>query len=196
MGRRGRSRRVAPIGPARWSRRLLAHATGVAVTSVVLAGLVVLKVATRPAWRNSARASVIDCLSGDWPAGPHDRLHLIGRLAGCLARLEPASTEYLELATALLLVTLLVTEIRLLVHDRHAARGQLPNAPSARPVSLDRRRAAASDQTRTSDAVRRPLGARQRVSGWSGGTGRRGAAAVRTGRRSTRLRGRSRRGRR
>jgi hypothetical protein len=124
----------------------------IVVTVMVLAMLVGLKVATRPAWRASARAGLTSCMRGHWSARSAGRLHGAGHLARCAARLEPARTDYLELATVGLLVTLLAGEVGpLLTRDRGTV-GQrslpVPSSPRAgEPSRPDVRRPA---QPRTS----------------------------------------------
>src|SRR4051812_44603289 len=100
-------RRVDAAGPGH-VRRTAAEVTAVGVTCLVLAVLAVLKVVIRPVWRASARRGLTGCMTGPGSGRSTDRFHLMGHLAGCLARLEPVRSDYLELATAALLVALLV----------------------------------------------------------------------------------------
>src|SRR5439155_7333320 len=115
--RRDRPRPVAGAG-----RHTAGEVAAIAVTVAVLAALVVLKVVTRPVWRASARTGMAACVTGRGPGGSADRLHLMGHLAGCVARPEPARTDYVELAVVALLVGLLVAEVRLLGRDVHRRR--------------------------------------------------------------------------
>jgi hypothetical protein len=119
-------------GPA--SRRAVAGVTAIVVTSMALVMLVGLKVASRPVWRASARAGLTSCMRGHWSPRSGDRLHRTGRLARCGARLEPVRTDYLELATAGLLVALLAGEVVLLTHDRCADGRHGTGRPKRRPA--------------------------------------------------------------
>jgi hypothetical protein len=119
-------------GPA--SRRAVAGVAAIVVTSMVLVMLVGLKVASRPVWRASARVGLTSCMRGHWSPRSGDRLHRTGRLGRCAARLEPVRTEYLELATAGLLVALLAGEVVLLTHDRCADGRHGTGRPKRRPA--------------------------------------------------------------
>jgi hypothetical protein len=137
----------------------------IVVTVMVLAMLVGLKVATRPAWRASARVGLTSCMRGHWSAGSAGRLHQAGHLARCAARLEPVRADYLELATVGLLVALLAGEVGLLTRDRSTdGRRSLPvpSSPGAGERSRpDVRRLAqphaCADQS-AADSADRPSG--------------------------------------
>jgi hypothetical protein len=148
-----RDQRVATTGPTRPPWHAIVGAAAIVVTVMVLAMLVGLKVATRPAWRASGRAGLTSCMRGHWSTRSVGRLHQAGHLARCAARLEPVRADYLELATVGLLVALLAGEVGLLLTRDRGTVGQrslpVPSSPRAgEPSRPDVRRPA---QPRTSN---------------------------------------------
>jgi hypothetical protein len=106
---------------ARAGSRLVAERAALAVTAVILVGLVVLKALTRPAWRASARTRLGGCVPEQVGAHPPERLHLLGRLATCAGRVEPIRTDYLELSAGAVLLVLLVVELLWFLRERSSA---------------------------------------------------------------------------